>query len=279
MEKRIGVIGGDRRQIFLAGLLEENGWQVHTWGLEQGDPPHPATLDKVLTADILLLPLPILRSGSFPLPLTEEALSPDQLWSKIRPHQLVLGGMVGNLPEILQEKYGITLLDYFAPEIVQILNAVPTAEGAIQYAMEASDGILQGSRCLITGYGRIGKVLCHRLLSLGAEVSVTARSREALTWAKVLGAKPVPLSMLADAMPRFDFVFNTVPARLLDAALLERTSPRCILMELASGGFDPKDAADRIVISAGGLPGKVAPKEAAAALLEGITICLEESFG
>ena len=41
--------------------------------------------------------------------------------------------------------------------------------------MEATDRTLHGSRCLIIGYGRIGRLLADRLLSLGAEVTVSAR--------------------------------------------------------------------------------------------------------
>ena len=35
-EKNIWVVGGDRRQVYLANLLREDGHTVHTEGLEEG---------------------------------------------------------------------------------------------------------------------------------------------------------------------------------------------------------------------------------------------------
>ena len=44
-----------------------------------------------------------------------------------------------------------------------MLNAVPTAEGAVQIAMQELPITISQSRCLIIGNGRIGKALHTRL--------------------------------------------------------------------------------------------------------------------
>lgn len=51
-----------------------------------------------------------------------------------------------------------------------IMNAVPTAEGAIQIAMEQTDVTLHGLPVLVIGHGRIGSLLARRLAALGAKV-------------------------------------------------------------------------------------------------------------
>ena len=57
-------------------------------------------------------------------------------------------------------------------------HAVPTAEGAIQIAMEELPITLHGAKTLVIGYGRLGKLLSHRLSAMGAKVSVAARKWE-----------------------------------------------------------------------------------------------------
>ena len=63
MKRTVTVLGGDMRQVRLAGLLIEDGWDVITWGLEQGDGPNQAPLKQALAAELLILPLPVCRAG------------------------------------------------------------------------------------------------------------------------------------------------------------------------------------------------------------------------
>ncbi len=127
MKKSIAVLGGDRRQVWLARLLLDDGCDVVTWGLEQGDAPNAAPLDQALAARLLILPLPVCRDGKLVLPLTDSQLDAEQLWSRLRYDQLLLGGMTGELSPRLMSDFGLTLLDYYDREEAQVANAVPTA--------------------------------------------------------------------------------------------------------------------------------------------------------
>lgn len=129
MKQTIAVLGGDLRQVWLARLFKEDGWDVVTWGLEQGGGPDPVPLGRALERKVLVLPLPVCRSGKLHLPLTDTSLEAEQLWSRLRYDQLLLGGMTGELPARLMADFGLTLLDYYDREETQIANAVPTAEG------------------------------------------------------------------------------------------------------------------------------------------------------
>lgn len=161
-----------------------------------------------------------------------------------------------------------------------IVNALPTAEGAIALAIEATDRTIHGSRCLVTGCGRIGRLLAQRLQALGAQVTVSARRYGDLAWASVWGYACLHTGQLSGHLEGFDMIFNTVPALLFDASLLRQLREDCFLLDLASapGGVD-LEAAGRLrrrVRNAPGLPGKTAPRTAAAAIRDSIYHILEE---
>ncbi len=280
MRPAISILGGDLRQVYLARLLSEDGWMVTTWGLEKGGGDGGAPLDQALEGDILLLPMPVCRNGMLHLPLTDTELEAERLWARLRYDQLLLGGMTGDLSRRLMADYGLTLLDYYDREETQVANAVPTAEGALQLAMESTDRTLHDSRCLIIGYGRIGRLLADRLLALGAEVTVSARKYGDLAWIEAWGCRGVQTGALTGQLDRFDLIFNTAPALILDGTRLRETREDCVIIDLASapGGVD-LEAAKRLsrqAIPAPGLPGKIAPRTAAAAIRDSVYHILEE---
>lgn len=280
MRPAISILGGDLRQVYLARLLSEDGWMVTTWGLEKGGGDGGAPLDQALEGDILLLPMPVCRNGMLHLPLTDTELEAERLWARLRYDQLLLGGMTGDLSRRLMADYGLTLLDYYDREETQVANAVPTAEGALQLAMESTDRTLHDSRCLIIGYGRIGRLLADRLLALGAEVTVSARKYGDLAWIEAWGCRGVQTGALTGQLDRFDLIFNTAPALILDGTRLRETREDCVIIDLASapGGVD-LEAAKRLsrrAIPAPGLPGKVAPRTAAATIRDSVYHILEE---
>ena len=142
-------------------------------------------------------------------------------------------------------------------------KAVPTAEGAIQLAMEELPITLHGARVLVIGYGRLGRVLADRLAGLKARVSVAARRYADLAWAENCGYGVEHTGQLEGWLCGYDLVVNTVPVRVLREAELADLKPGCLVIDLASkpGGVD-FDAAARLGVKAFwalSLPGKVAP--------------------
>jgi len=280
MRKNIAVLGGDLRQIRLAELLAADGWDVVTWGIEKGGAPNTVPLDQAVCRDIIILPLPVLRGKKLNLPLTDTVIEPDELWMRLSSNQVLLGGAIGSLGDKIRAEYGLTVQDYYEREEVQIANAVLTAEGAIMRMMEETEYTVQGSRCLVIGYGRIGKALAQRLQSLGAVVTVSARSGCDLAWIKACGFRASLLKELQGQLAEFDVIFNTAPAQILGAEQLSQVRSDVLLVELASlpGGFDEESVKELnlSIITERGLPGKTAPLSAARTIRDGVIEMLKE---
>lgn len=125
------------------------------------------------------------------------------------------------------------IFDYGARDDFAILNALPTAEGAIECAMREYEGTILGSKCLVTGFGRIGKILAHKLVLLGANVTVSARKPSDLAYVKALGYNALNTENLR-TVKRFDIVFNTIPRLIFDRELLMNTDTNTLIIDLAS---------------------------------------------
>ena len=85
---------------------------------------------------------------------------------------LVCGGLPNERVLRAAREWGLELVDYYKREELVALNALATAEGAIDELLRASPLTIWDSRVLIAGYGRIGKLLATRLRALGAHGEV-----------------------------------------------------------------------------------------------------------
>ena len=264
----IWFAGGDRRQQYAAARLAQRlEAEVHVLGVlpehrkvsgvlwcPEGVPAAPC--------DLLVLPIPASADGE----TVAAPLGP----SPIPLAQLAAGTQFG----------AQQVEDYLGREELCLANAVPTAEGAIQTAMEQMPTTLHGGSALVVGYGRIGMALAPRLRALGMEVTVCARRCESRALAEMHGCRAVPPEELGAAAAQCNLVYNTVPALLLEEPVLRRMPPESLIVDLASrpGGTDFA-AARRLGIPALlalALPAKVAPATAGEIIADTICNILKE---
>ena len=276
--KNIWVIGGDPRQEALAALLADEGHTVHTYALGEGG---EKDLSQLHRADCVILPLPAVGEGGLVnATLSEAELPVEQVLDAMRPGQLLCAGLVKKELETLAAERGVVLRDYFAREELAVLNAIPTAEGAIQIALEEMPTTLHDSRVLIVGFGRIGQALAPRLRGLGARVTVAARRAEQRALARSAGACTERLDHLARWLCSYDLIINTVPARVLGEEELAALKEGALVIDLASkpGGVDFAAAASQGVrcIWALSLPGKAAPVSAGQYIMDTVYHIMEE---
>ena len=243
-ELNVWVVGGDLRQAKLAELLRNDGHTVHTYALDCSPEPVPEAetdLAGAELADYVVLPLPTAGEGGMlnaPLSALSHPLS--QVLDALRPGQILCAGRVDPGTKAMAEERGLVLHDYFAREELAVANAVPTVEGGIQIAMEELPITLHGARALVIGYGRLGRLMAHRLSLLGAKVSVSARKWADLAWAEAYGHGVEQTDRLEGWLCGYDLIVNTVPARVLGEERLAELKPGCLVIDLASkpGGAD-----------------------------------------
>lgn len=203
-----------------------------------------------------------LQTILLPVPCGEKMLQ--QVYEETPAGSLILGG---NLPAAFVERCqarGLQIYDYMKSSAVAIWNAVATAEGAICEAIRRSPYNLYQHTCLVVGYGRCGKVLADRLTNLGATVIVSARSSEKRACAEV--SHCLSLTEATD-LSTCQWLFNTVPAPIVDKSLIDRLPDTAVIIDLASapGGCDLAYCAQKGLDAAlyPGLPAKYAPKSSA----------------
>lgn len=226
-------------------------------------------ISDIKECDILILPLPC----------NMESAEAEKLFGSLKPNALVLAGKVSDNINRTAKQYNINLKDYYTDEF-EILNAIPSAEGAIEIAMQETDFTLSGSKTVVLGYGRIGKVLAKMLNGIGSDVTVSARRKESLATAKSLGLKTQSLYNLAPCIKDADIIFNTIPSLILNRENLLNVKKDALIIDLASkpGGVDFKCAENLGIktIHALGLPAKTSPKTASGILANSIYSFIEE---
>lgn len=275
------LAGGDVRQAYLGELLEAGGARVQTIGLERsGTQLEAGDMRSVFAeADVILLPMPVLAArGRLNTPLANAPYKLTDILDAIPAGKPVFGGSVPQMVRDMAARRGIVVQDYLEREELALLNAIPTAEGAIQIAMEELPVTVHGLSVLIIGAGRIGMALAPRLRGLGAYVTVSARKYDDFARIRSDGYAYLDTRKLAGKLHPFGLIVNTVPSPVLTRRVLANCSSETLVIDLASGKGGVADDAKDIcrVIHALSLPGRVAPRSAAAAIYDTICHMLEE---
>ena len=273
------VVGGDARLAYAAQAFMRAGWQVRQYrvpavpGVEAGE--QAGSMQEALNgASVVLGPAPFRAPDG---PLAEE------LGEHIKQGQTLIAG---GLPRALKERCaeaGAPAHDLLEREDYSVLGAIATAEGAIAEAAMRSGGTIHLSDCLILGYGRCARPLAKKLMGFGARVVVAARRWEAACAAIADGCEVLDFTMLPRHIFRFAYIFNTVPAVVLDASLLRGVTAEAMIIDIAAapGGVDYA-LAEELGLNAvlcPGLPGKYSPRAAGESVAQTARIILEEQEG
>lgn len=262
---KFGILGGDYRYKFLYEMLINEGKEIKAYNnkyienLEED-------LDSLLSnIDVLISSIPFSKDNKTIFMPDFEQIVINNLIDKMSLNnvKILIGGVINNDVIEYAEKKGIQVYDFFSEESVAISNAIPTAEGAIQTAMEESDKTIFGSKCIVFGYGRCGKILANILKGMGANVIVTHRNKKDLAYIKAYGLEEVNLYNTNEIIGDFDFIFNTIPHCVIDESILKNVKKDTIIIDLAQapGGVDYNFARDLGIkaLYCPGLPGRVAP--------------------
>lgn len=282
-----GIIGGDKRQISMAESISSDGYNVNVAGFEKinfYNGIRQITLrETILNSKYIILPLPVIKGNTLlNAPYSNKEILLDDDFAKLLIDKMVFCGIKSKLINKGDIWKTINLYDYSMREDFAIRNAIPTAEGAIEIAMREYSGTINGAKCLVAGFGRIGKALSKMLTGIGADLIVSARSQKDLAYIETLGYKYIKTANISDTSG-YDIIFNTIPEMVFDAHTLALCAQNSLVIDLASapGGVD-LEAATRLgikSIQALSLPGKVAPKKAGEIIKKTIYNIIEEEEG
>lgn len=284
----VAVMGGDAREATLVQYLAEAGATVKTFGLPVNGPkivdcPEPEECLSGVQALIL------------PVTGVNEQMELSSAYLKVKP--IINGQLLSLLPAgtpvlvgvarkpllDLLEKCTLDFVELMQLDEVAILNAIPSAEGAVQIAMERMPSTIHGSKAMVLGFGRTGQTLAQLLANMYAHTTVVARDSAQLARASAIGLKTLHWHELLDAPLDMDVIFNTIPAPVINGEMLQRLPLATLIIDLASapGGTDFVKARELGIeaVLAPGLPGKVAPKTAGLILARVVPGILLQKIG
>ena len=281
----IGVFGGDLRQVYMVEAFLKKGYRVFTYrtietvtheNCKELNSPN----DLFNQCQVLIGPIPLTRDMVSITSSKAMDLGVQNITNLLTKDHILIGGIIPNqLVDVCKTK-GILYFDLMKDEKITILNAIATAEGSIMEAIKNSCINLHGSNCLVLGYGRCAKVLAAKLKGLDANVIVSARGDEALAYAQAAGHQIVSLINMKHVIPSCEFIFNTIPALILDQECLALVRPEVTIIDIASapGGIDYEYAMKNNLNAklCLGIPGKVSPRSSADILVTKIDAFVKE---
>ena len=270
---KYGILGGDFRNIELAKLLAKDENIVYTYGLEKELYQKQEyknilicnNIKELEKAQVIITAIPLSKDGvNLNMPLYDEKIKINDIL-KIMGKKLVFSGNLSKDTLNKFSSFNIDVVDIMKIEEFAILNAIPTAEETIKIIIENMKKMIHNTKCLIMGYGRIGKVLAKKLSGLSVNVTCLVSNDIEKTWCEVGGYSWIEFKNIKDnniILKKYDIIINTIPRIILTHELSE-VQKDTLVIDLASKpyGIDRKVVKKEKLnfIEALGLPGKSAP--------------------
>lgn len=288
MKNRYLVLGGDLRNVKLAGMLADDGNRVYSFGQDRSDEIlDDGRIEKCTSlktamekAQVIIGPVPFSSNEDFiNAPFAHDKIMIDDLMKTNKGKIFISGSIKDDLKKKLDEKY-MEVIDIMKRDDLAILNTIATAEGTIEVAIKNTDKILQGSRVLILGFGRVGKIVANKFSKMSAIVTCAARKVSDLAWIKAYGYNSLNINDMLYDLKEFDIIINTVPQTILRERELKHIDAEALIIDLASnpGGIDGKIAKSMGLnfIWALALPGRIAPSSSAKFIKDTVYTIIEE---
>jgi len=261
------IFGGDLRQISAAKYFKSKGYEVAIFAIPPGILEKYGARDmyteSFIPAPVSIFPLPVCRDGiNINCPLSDKGYGFTETFRRFSPESKIYVGMANSFQKKYFEELKLDITDYYDFEELQMENAVPTAEGAIEIFLTSLPVTVMNSEITVIGYGRVGRALALRLKSLGAKVTVCARSKKDLSAAQIDGMNSKKLTEFLSHPDASVCIYNTVPHPLFNEKTAKITDTE-LFVDLASPPYGADEEAVKVFgeryVRAASLPGKTAP--------------------
>ena len=259
------IIGGDSRNFFLAKLLSKEKNEVKIYGFEKLENIKRSTdLNQMIAnSDIIVLPLPFTRDSiTVNMQFSNQVIRIEELVQYLKNKTIIVGNINEEIEKKLLDKNN-KVIDIMKKEEFAILNGIPTAEATIEIILENTKKVIQGMNCLVMGFGRIGKILAHKLQGLSINVTCMITNEVEKAWAIVYGYDTVKIDDIKNNGSKFkqyDIIINTIP-KIIFKEELRDIKKETLIIDLAGKpyGIDRKIVEEEKInfIEALGLPRKI----------------------
>ena len=268
------------RQLYCAERLSTD-FPAAILGFDDEYISDPITVRRTDTAelhsfDCAVLPvIPLDVSGHLNAPCTSSPVSASAVRDMLKDGAVIF---TGRSDPCLSEFFpGMEIREYLSREELLLKNAIPTAEGTVQIALEELPVTLSGLKVLVVGMGRCGSLIASLMRSFGADVTAAVRSSSGAAKARIAGAMAVSAENMGSD---YGLVINTAPELVFDRSRLSGFRRSTLFIDIASkpGGIDFKAASELgiKVIWALGIPGKSAPVTSGEMIAETVAAMLSE---
>lgn len=230
------VIGEDKRMEYVANKLYSLGCEI----------------SKDINNQVIILPPPV----------NKEYIS--MLAPYFNNIKLIYGGSISDeFKNMVPDN--INIIDYLLDNSVVNNNAILTAKGIIRYVKNNSNS-LNNQNALVTGYGFCGKAITNELKQYNLNISVAVRNNKLREEIENNGFNYIDLKALNQRNnAEYHIIFNTVPALIVDRAVIASLNPSVKIFDIASkpGGVDFLYCKEKGIFAELrlGIPGKEYPKE------------------
>lgn len=286
------VIGGDMRQVYIVEELAHHTNRICHYALCALPDEHrcsntafitnAASLSEVCsTSSCIICPIPFSKNGIFlNQSAFDEALSINLILSNLKSGQSFFAGCIPQTFQSTAIEMGVHVFDLMQNPSLALFNSIATAEGAICEAIKRSPLNLHQSSCAILGYGKCGRTLSHYLKGMFCRLYIASNREDERAHAALIADRTGTIQNLGTCVEEFDFIFNTIPSKVITSELLIKMKSFVTIIDIASapGGVDFSSAKEFGIhaVLCPGLPGKYAPSSSARAIKETIERILKE---
>ncbi|MRG85347.1 dipicolinic acid synthetase subunit A [Salinibacillus xinjiangensis] len=285
---KVGILGGDARQIQVIKKLCESDATVYLVGFDELEEQIPGSIKTNMEnidaeeLDAVLLPVRGTdHEGYLDSHFSDYSPQLTEEWAEnLKPSTLVFTGITNNYLTTLCDKHNLNLIPLFNRDDIAIYNSIPTVEGTVMMAIQYTDFTIHDSDVVVLGFGRTGITLARTFKALGARVKVGARKPSDLARIYEMGFEPFETKTVNEHVSDCNILLNTIPAPVVNVKVIQNMPQDGIIIDLASkpGGTDFRYAKKRGVkaILAPSIPNMVAPKTAGDILASVIVQILNE---
>lgn len=238
------IIGGDDRLSYMAKNLSDMNFSVITYKTTpkinyQKIKQATSIKDAVITSKNIICPIPLTRDGkSITNKLKNCNLPMLELQNNLNSNQNFFAGCIPKEFVKFTNEKNIFIYDYMKNNSFSIYNSIATAEAAIAEAILNNQINMHSSNCLVLGFGKCGKLIAHKLKNLCKTVTICARNENDRTFANAYGYEFFNLNKLKTNINNFEYIFNTIPAMILNKEVVDNISKNSFILDITPVGTD-----------------------------------------